>query len=95
MRLVDIDTLDENVEELISKGWYITRGDYKTISSVLFELPVVDAKPVVHGRWDCSSGLATCTACGKRPRDFYIDGSEKWPYCPLCGARMKPWIFDD
>ena len=59
------------------------------------DLPTIDVVPVVHGKWDCSTGLPTCTACGKMPRKFYIDGSEKWSFCPNCGARMEGWKDDE
>ncbi len=48
-----------------------------------------------HGRWDMSTGVAVCTACGQAPREFYIDNSEKWPFCPLCGAIMDAQEVQD
>ena len=42
-----------------------------------------------RGHWDMSKGIAICTVCGKAPSEFYIDGSEKWRYCPNCGAILE------
>ena len=53
--------------------------------------PIVDAKPVVHGRWVESRyfGLLHCSKC----HDCYVDAEwisdGKWSYCPNCGADMR------
>jgi len=57
--------------------------------NVIQPLEIVYQTDEGEGKWDCSTGLPTCTACGKMPRETYIDGSEKWPFCPMCGARME------
>lgn len=58
-------------------------------------VPIVDAVPVVHGRWiekrwttDYDWGLINhralvCTACSVEIAD-----GEETPYCPYCGAKM-------
>ena len=47
---------------------------------------IVEAVPVVHGRWVRQSGSAyvfKCSACG-----FKFAGAEIANYCPNCGAKM-------
>ena len=59
---------------------------------VLMDQPIVDAAPVVHGRWLTTYTLDTwmgtskidgfiCSECGK-------DSKVKGNYCPNCGAKM-------
>lgn len=56
----------------------------------------VKAQPEKIGLWDLDTGISVCTACGKSPGDWvYIEGSEKWPFCPLCGAKMEGSINDE
>ncbi len=59
---------------------------------LLYDLPAVDAAPVVHGRWefpvftDNEDGLdprVKCSACGGVEAAF-----ARWKYCPNCGAKM-------
>ena len=40
-RLIDADALDDVVFNLIESGCYITRNDYKQLSSMIFEWPTV------------------------------------------------------
>lgn len=61
-------------------------------------IPTVDAKPVVHGRWEhdavelCNpfvdalpiwGDVMQCSVCKE-----YIEGSHGTNYCPNCGAKM-------
>ncbi len=93
MRLIDADALKQfEISFLMSDGYGYADVVY---AGYIHQAPTIDAVPVVHGEWDCSTGLPTCTACGKAPRETYIDGSEKWPYCPMCGARMEAWKDDE
>lgn len=43
--------------------------------------PILDAVPVVHGRWIEGKSLEKCSICGKK-------GFSDWIYCPRCGAKM-------
>lgn len=84
MRLIDADALDETFSKLNDNGWQLTRGDHKRMESVLFEMPAIDAIPVVHGEWkphNIRLCLYSCSNCRCVPRD-------KTPYCPICGAKM-------
>lgn len=48
MRLIDADALDETFLRLNDDDWQLTRGDHKRMESVLFEMPTIDAVPVVR-----------------------------------------------
>lgn len=53
----------------------------------LFEIPTVDAVPVVHGRWNNMDGYKTrkvCSECGWDVPEY----GKFYSYCPNCGAKM-------
>ena len=52
MRLINVDALDKTVQRLNEMGAGITRNEYKRIDGILFEMPTVDAEPVVRCK-DC------------------------------------------
>lgn len=62
----------------------------------LYELPVADAAPVVHGKWmrsdDDWDSLTTirCSICGEEWCFEMIDDVTllNYKHCPNCGARM-------
>ena len=60
----------------------------------LLALPVVDAVPVVHGRWAHHKGGYSdhyeCTVCGEG-----IVLTARFRYCPNCGAKMDGGGDDD
>lgn len=54
MRLIDADALETVITQLNENGWEITRGEYKLIDNVLFEMPTVEPEP----KWiPCSERL--------------------------------------
>ena len=55
--------------------------------------PIVDAKPIVHGRWERRKSPAgivyyTCTVCENCNWLDSFDALKKYYYCPHCGAKM-------
>lgn len=53
----------------------------------LNEMDIVDAVPVVHGRWKyVSIERYACSVCGCEP--WYGGSIYTLRYCPNCGARM-------
>ena len=52
-------------------------------------MPIIDAAPVVHGRWilkeTCGKNTEKfhCSVCNKIPKSLCIE-----TYCPDCGAKM-------
>ena len=89
MRLIDADAydklLDHRVMSLMEYSGSIS-GAIMGCRALLAEQPTVDAKPVVHGRWERfthPSGThgIRCDSCKER-------NGRKSNYCPNCGARM-------
>lgn len=53
MRLIDVDTIDDVVQDLNKNhNSGITRNEHKRITAVLWEMPTIDAVPVVRCK-DC------------------------------------------
>lgn len=71
MTLKDVDKL----KDIISDTWVLDRID---------ELPVIEAEPIRHGRWEFIGGYgyqyrcSECITCAERKTQF----------CPNCGAKM-------
>lgn len=89
MRLIDADDLDNVVLRLNEEGRTITRSEYKTVDSIIFEFPTIEAEPVRRGRWKVwyhgENGFSfSCSACGLSPT-----GERTTPYCPWCGVKME------
>ena len=78
MRLVDLDAVIDCLE---------VEWGYEGIREDLYSLPVVDAVPIVHGKWGdngiSGSMLVKCSVCG------FDCGASSFSYCPNCGARMR------
>lgn len=55
----------------------------QTCLDVLLEQPVVDAVPVVHGRWIANR---ICSICRKELTEWAAQNGYR--YCPNCGAKM-------
>jgi hypothetical protein len=64
------------------------RGGIRKALRIIEQAPVVDAVPVVHGRWLPGVPI-TCSLCGK-PAAGHGSTTEFWlsPYCPWCGQPM-------
>ena len=53
----------------------------------IINLPAADVKPVVRGRWIDTDNYYQrwkCSVCGNHTRDA------RPPFCPNCGADMRP-----
>ncbi len=63
--------------------------DSNEIEAMLSALPAAEVAEVRHGRWDAASDGdgVVCSECGT---DFctMIHETEKFRFCPNCGARM-------
>lgn len=73
-------------------------SDNECLSERLKKVPIIEAKPVVHGRWELeyeTYGKMRCSVCKKEALiekaigdvgiiTTYVDSN----YCPHCGARM-------
>jgi hypothetical protein len=86
-----------NIKSLITNGWHLvqTGESNRFIRSMsLADVPVVEAKPVVHAQWQkqwCDSSMIghmyeECPICG-----CMISDTEKFwdcKFCPNCGTDM-------
>jgi hypothetical protein len=90
-RLIDI-------KPLMSNGWHLvqTGESNRFIRSMsLADVPVVDAKPVVHAKWQkqwCDSSMIghmyeECPICGC----MILDTEKFWDckFCPNCGTALE------
>ena len=90
-RLID---LDANLKRLEKEPWW--SDEVKScIRMFLAKAKVVDAVPVVHGRWEMKTvwkgnetWVAVCSAC-KTYSPVTEVAFQDFPYCPHCGASMK------
>ena len=89
MRLIDANALRKAIDLCDID----TFTDKQTICEQIAEAPTVDAKPVVHGRWDYMEteyGYRFICSCCSIP--WMISARtrmcEKTNYCPHCGADM-------
>lgn len=94
MRLIDADDLDNVVWRLNEEGRTITRSEYKTLDSIIFEFPTIEAEPVRRGRWvEGINDKWVCSECGTGNNYAYswdITGYQLQDrYCPNCGAKME------
>ena len=80
--------------DLTPKAYAYLRGGEAIIED-LTKFPAADVAPVVHGRWEDSTGdwlgtdVYTCSIC--RESYVLVEGTPKenlWHYCPNCGAQM-------
>lgn len=97
MRLIDADTLRKDVEKDrdasdMPKMWY--QGVEYAINHII-HAPTVD--PVKHGHWDnkiidarfdVPHTVARCSNCKGKIWVYAENYVVKYPYCPLCGAKM-------
>lgn len=98
MRLIDADSLIESMGISNAVKWgnkdrnqqalsYGTLMNYE-IKDYIDTQPIVDAEPVMHGRW---ADYGHCSCCGWGWSDLVYDRTEQMShmnYCPCCGAKM-------
>lgn len=82
-RLVRLEDVKELLIGLESLPWE------EEVDYMLGDLPVVDAVPVVHGRWVFNPriGEHECSNC-KGSISLSDDTASHPRYCPQCGAKM-------
>lgn len=90
MRLIDADALLENV------GWLNLHGGGSAqvvYSYEIYNAPIIDAAPVVHGEWMEDKYGVRCSACGRKVEAQFMDdvpfSGIDMPYCLHCGAKME------
>ena len=69
---------------------------FEEVYSYLDNQPTVDVVQVVHAHWivkgddDMDNEMYHCSNCGEEQffSNYYGEEQEKFPYCPMCGAKM-------
>lgn len=82
-RLIDTDEIKKREKDVVLANGAKHRCFDTTM---LYEIPTVDAEPVKHGEWkpeitQLGTMIFRCSAC-QRFSDVH------WAYCPQCGAKM-------
>lgn len=98
-RSVLIDELMAGCMPLDLPGLSGVTGDKLTIRNYIDNMPSVDAKPVVRGRWIKMTGMMPpeyhghyeCSECGWHMKGLRNSWTreEELSYCPNCGAKME------
>ena len=95
-RLIDANNLIEEIREercYNCRNFKDMKCDYCSTADYIYmieDMPTVEAKPVVHGRWISKNHhgyewVFVCSNCD------YVDGypfNDRHNYCPHCGAQM-------
>lgn len=83
MRLIDADEIIKRSHDVIIGNGTKHRCFDTTL---IHEIPTVDAEPVRHGMWITKSTggefFDCCSECG------YVEWDAPNKYCPHCGSRM-------
>ena len=73
--------------------WRICEGRVASFTDIILrvkEAPAIDAEPVRHGEWkDFGLGFMMLFTCSVCRRQAINGGSQPYPYCPNCGAKMR------
>ena len=87
-RFIDANNLIEEIREercYNCRNFKDMKCDYCGTADYIYmieDMPTVEAKPVVHGRWKrYGKNLGECSECGEIV-------SVRSNYCPNCGAKM-------
>lgn len=87
-RLINITDLIEAINDEL----YMDESTKAAFRSIVYQQPLINAVPVVHGRWmleskaENSNGGHThyCDHC----HDYYTTDADSLYFCPRCGAKM-------
>lgn len=100
-RLINVTCLID----AINGELYMDESTKAAFRSIVYQQPLIDDAPVVHGRWEkCwqekSKHYFRCSNC----HTAFIDGisgaiapeygSRAWRFCPNCGAKMDGGVCD-
>lgn len=88
MRLIDADALKDAIQHAIAilENHGVNCVTTHWVTAIVRIAPGIDAKPVVHGRWDLDRPHHyVCSECGIS----WGDAALKMRFCPHCGAEMS------
>lgn len=88
--LIDRDILLENLDEHCGDLDLQYNSEYEKLVRYIQRQPVVDAVPVVHGKWLdlCRGKMRVCSFCKHDFDNTCNDIDAEWTFCPSCGAKM-------
>lgn len=90
MRLIDADALFEALGlDQHNNGEGMT-SDEEMVAEAIMTAPTIEAEPVRRGRWKRTiayPNIIICDECGEPYKKS--NSSDKWNYCPNCGAKME------
>lgn len=82
----DLISRSKLIEEL--QKCFVNNSIHKNnLAEILANLPTVEAKPVVHGKWVHSGLLFEADYCSICTTPIY--NTEGMNFCPNCGADMR------
>ena len=89
-RLINVTDLIEAINDEL----YMDESTKAAFRSIVYQQPLIDAVPVVHGRWEwIEDSTNNCSACGHTT--FFYPCLETVPnYCKNCGAKMDGGVSD-
>lgn len=83
-RLINITDLIEAINDEL----YMDESTKAAFRSIVYQQPLINAVPVVHGRWTELPSMAPeyqCSECGQSYEWWEVSEAH---YCPNCGAKM-------
>ena len=89
MELINKKVLLEKIDKKIAECEELgIMPSYVDVLNCVRNAETIEAEPVVHSEWECTSENAwetilRCVHCGISRK-----GSTRHPYCPNCGAQM-------
>lgn len=87
-RLINVTCLIDAINDEL----YMDESTKAAFRSIVYQQPLIDDAPVVHGRWKYGTRAAVCSECGfERHLD---DNYGRAIACPNCGAKMDGGVCD-
>src|SRR5574344_1432986 len=98
MKPIDSDRLRKEISK--SNDAHATNGRERALLDrnivIIDEQPIVECQPVIHTHWivngadDMDNEMYHCSNCGEEQffSNYYGEEQEKFPYCPMCVAKM-------
>jgi hypothetical protein len=86
--------IKEFCDDCMDREWCKSNGESCSRIKNINAVPAADVRPVVHGKWivdSIATNIFYCSVCGNDAPVEPCGGTEyKSPFCPCCGADMRP-----